>query len=185
MVIYINHGDYFGLRISFQYFSQLLFVINTCHKLNIVHRDLNLKNILISDTFQLKVADFGLASIVSDNKNSDKIVNVETPMYKSAELIEEYNSNYDTGDIIVFKSCDVFSLSIIFWQMMNGIEYLPFKCDENNGINDGNYGLIERKKFDKFWNDHKECNMISSNNKENILLLYSLFEQMFEINVEA
>ena len=120
------------MRISFKYFSQLLDAINTCHKINIAHRDLKLQNILISDTFQLKVADFGLASIV-DNKN-DQIYNVGTPMYKSPELLEQNNSLYDIRNIVVLKSCDVFSLSIIFWQIMNGIEYLPFKCYKLNGI---------------------------------------------------
>ena len=98
----LNQCDYFSLRISFKYFLQLLSAISTCHKMDIVHRDLKLSNILISDTFQLKIADFGLASIVGD-----KIYNVGTPMYKSPELIEGYNSNYDINDIIVLKSCDV------------------------------------------------------------------------------
>ena len=180
----LKQSDFFSMRISFKYFTQLLSAINTCHKMNIVHRDLKLQNILISDTFQLKVADFGLASIV-DSKNYDKIYNVGTPMYKSPELIEGKNSKYDIRNINVLKSSDVFSLSIIYWQMMNGIEYLPFKCYENNGINSGNYGLIKRKKFDKFWNLHSKCHMIvatSSNENDDglLLLLHNLFEQMFE-----
>ena len=47
---------------------------------------------------------------------------------KSPELIEGYiSSNYDINNIIVLKSCDVLSLAIMFWQMINGIEYLPFR----------------------------------------------------------
>ena len=63
----------------------------------------------------------------------------------------------------------------------DGIEYLPFKCCENNGINDGNYGLRKRKKFDKFWHVHKKCNM---NIKGNVLklLLCNLFKRMFDCN---
>ena len=174
----LNQLDHFSMRISFKYFTQILDAISTCHKMNIVHRDLKLQNILISDTFQLKVADFGLASIV-DNKNYDTIYNVGTPMYKSPELLE--NTNYDIRNIIVLKSCDVFSLSIIFWQMMNGIEYLPFKCYKNNGINNGNYSLIKNKTFDKFWKLHGKCNMMISSGKD-IELLCNLFEQMFEYN---
>ena len=173
----LNQCDYFSLRISFKYFFQLLCATATCHKLNIVHRDLKLKNILISDTFQLKIADFGLSSITGD-----KIFNVGTPMYKSPELIESYTSKYDINDIIVLKSCDVFSLAIIFWQMMNGIQYLPFKCYKNNGIHDGNYGLMKKKKFDKFWDLHQKCNMMSTSDNTLLLLLCNLFEQMFEYN---
>ena len=183
----LNQCDHFSLRISFKYFTQLLDAINTCHKKNIVHRDLKLQNILISDTFQLKVADFGLASIV-DNKN-EIIYNVGTPLYKSPELLEHFDTKYDISNIIVLKSCDVFSLSIIFWQMMNGIEYVPFKCFKNNGINSGNYKLIKLKQYDKFWNVHKKCHMLSyhsGNNIENTKnyndLLCHLFEKMFEFS---
>ena len=68
--------------------------------MNIVHGDL-----------KLKVADFGLSSIVAtDNKsdNDDEIHNVGAPMYKSPELIEGYNSKDDISNLIVLKSCDVF-----------------------------------------------------------------------------
>ena len=167
------------MRISFKYFLQLLSAINTCHKINIVHRDLKLQNILLSDTFQLKVADFGLASIVDNTK--DKIYNVGTPMYKSPELLEN-DTIYDFSNVTVLKACDVFSLSIIFWQMMNGIEYLPFKCYKYNGINDGNYKLIKTKQFDKFWNVHEKCNMLSSSDGGDHRELSLLFEQMFEYN---
>ena len=64
-------------------FKNIFFaIIVLIHKLNIVHLDFKLKNVLISDTFQLKVVDFGLTSIVFDNKNSDTIFNVGTPMHK-------------------------------------------------------------------------------------------------------
>ena len=174
----LKRCDCFSMRISFKYFVQLLNAIYACHKINIVHRDLKLQNVLISDTFQLKVADFGLASIV-ENKN-ETMYNVGTPMYKSPELLEN-DTDYNISNIIVLKSCDVFSLSIILWQMMNGIEYLPFKLYEN--INHANYKLIKTKKFDKFCKIHQKCNMLSNNvNNDAQLLLRNLFEQMFSYN---
>ena len=129
----------------------------------------------------VKVADFGLASIVDNTK--DKIYNVGTPMYKSPGLLQAgYNySEYDITNIMALKSCDVFSLSI-FWQMMNGIEYLPFKCYKNNGINGGNCGLIKTRQFGKFWDVHKKCNMVLHSKDDILLLSYNLFEQMFEYN---
>ena len=185
----LNQCDHFSMRISFKYFTQLLSAINTCHKMNIVHRDLKLQNILISDTFQLKVADFGLASMV-DDKN-DAIYNVGTPMYKSPELLEGYTSEYNIEDIIVLKGCDVFSLGIIFWQMMNGIEYLPFRLYKKPiNINKTKYQFIKYGQYNQFWAIHKNANMItmhnintnSNNNNISADLLLNLFEQMFEYN---
>ena len=75
----LNQCDYFSLRISFAYFLQLLSAINQCHKKNIVHRDLKLQNILVTTTFQLKIADFGLASIMNkDNEKNETMYNVGT-----------------------------------------------------------------------------------------------------------
>ena len=174
----LNQCDFFSMRISFRYFTQLLSAIQACHKMNIVHRDLKLQNILISDTFQLKVADFGLASIV-DFTNEDQIYNVGTPMYKSPELLER-NSSYDIEDLIVLKSCDVFSLSIIYWQMMNGIEYLPFRLYKRPiNINNTKYQFIKYGQYNQFWSTHKNSNIMAMKNPVNIV---NLLEQMFEYN---
>ena len=145
--------------------------------MNIVHRDLKLSNILISDTFQIKVCDFGLSSIVDDIKN-DEIHNVGTPMYKSPELIEGYSSQYDISNLNALKSCDVFSLSIIFWQMMNGIKYLPFRLYKNK-IKKTKYQFIKYGQYDQFWSIHSNINMMKAKSKH---LLLNLFEQMFEYN---
>ena len=174
----LNQCDHFSLRISFKYFLQLLSSINTCHKLNIVHRDLKLKNILIDDTFQLKVADFGLASIVnSKNSKNETMYNVGTPKYRAPELLEHVQSN-----LKVLKACDVFSLSIIFWQMMNGAKYFPFTLLKVWDITESNYKYIKHGNYDKFWHIHKKCNMLAQDKKEDGQLLCNLFEKMFDYN---
>ena len=183
----LHQCDHFSMRISFKYFIQLLSAIYQCHKMNIVHRDLKLHNILIDDTFQLKIAGFGLASIVDKKtrKNSnDPIYNVGTPMYKSPELLEN-DTKYDIKNIIVLKSCDIFSLSIIFWQMMNGIEYLPFQLYKRPiNINKTKYQYIKHGQYSQFWKIHRKANMIQymNNNSSDVDLLLNLFEQMFAYN---
>ena len=168
------------MKISFKCFTQLLSAVHTCHKMDIVHRDLKLQNILISDTFQLKVTDFGLAPIV-DNKTSDKIYNVGTPIYKSLELIEGHNAICDISNMIVLKSCDVFSSSIRFWQMMNVIEYLSFQLYKKPiNINTKNCQHIKYGQYNQFWQIHQNNNMMKINYDVDLLL--NLFEQMFEYN---
>ena len=133
------------------------------------------------------MADFGLASIV-DSKN-EVIYNVGTPMYKSPELLENHTI-YDIKDTITLKSCDVFSLSIIFWQMMNGIEYLPFKLyTKPININTTNYKYIKHGQSSGFWQIHQHSNLMKINNNNyynnknsDVDLLLNLFEQMFNYN---
>ena len=184
LYLLLKQCDHFSLRISFKYFLQLLSAINQCHKMNIVHRDLKLQNILLSNTFQLKIADFGLSSILNhdDNDNingkNETVYNVGTRFYRSPELLEHLQLN-----LTVMKACDVFSLSIIFWQMMNGVKYLPFELFDGASINEANYKYIKYHNYDKFWHIHRTCHMIinCSNKKDNDKeLLCDLFEQMFD-----
>ena len=158
----LKECDYFSFRISFKYFQILLSAINKCHSMNIIHRDLKLSNIFLTNTFQLKIGDFGLSSIVNNNENSqlnEDIYNVGTPYYRSPELLE-HNGNADLNDIKVLKSCDVFSLSIIFWQMINGIKYMPFKLFNKYDINHSNYKYIKYHNYDNI--DSNLVNAFSS-----------------------
>ena len=84
----LKQCDHFSLRISLKYFLQLLSAINSCHKMNIVHRDIKLQNIFVTNTFQLKIGDFGLSSIVNnskDDENEEEIYSVGTPYYRAPE----------------------------------------------------------------------------------------------------
>ena len=176
LYLLLKQCDYLPMKIAFKYFLQLLNAIKHCYKRNIVHRDLKLANILVSDTFQSKVADFGLASIVnSKNSKNETMYNVGTPLYRAPELLE-----HGKLDLKVLKACDVFSLSIIFWQMMNGIKYLPFTLLKSWDIKDGNYKYIKYGNYDKFWHTHKKCNMVVNDKQEDKHSLCDLFNQMFD-----
>ena len=101
---------------------------------------------------------------------------------KSPELIEGYiSSNYDINNIIVLKSCDVLSLAIIYCQMINCIEYLPFRLFKKPiNINKTKYQFIKYGQYHQFWNIHKKCNIMKIG--DDAELLRNLFEQMFEYN---
>ena len=61
-----------SLPISFSY----------CHAQNVLHRDIKASNLLISKTGELKIADFGLARLVTD-KRKDLTPTVITLWYAS------------------------------------------------------------------------------------------------------
>lgn len=76
---------------------------------NIIHRDLKPQNILISDTGNIKLTDFGFA------RYFDKDIMIQTicgsPLYMAPEIIK--NKKYD------YKS-DLWSIGIIFYEMLMG-----------------------------------------------------------------
>ena len=91
-LVLLSQCDYFSMKISFKYFEQLLSAISAFHKIDIVHRDLKLQNILVTNTFQLKIADFGLSSIVNkQNLQNETMYNVGTKYYRAPELLEDSN----------------------------------------------------------------------------------------------
>jgi len=48
------------------YFKQIITAVEHCHTNLIAHRDLKLENILIDENENIKLADFGLASVLRD-----------------------------------------------------------------------------------------------------------------------
>ena len=118
----------------------LLILMDICegykalYNLNIIHRDLKPANVLMSET-GVKISDFSFAKVLShDEKNIQLIQSfVGTPVYSPLEILEgkAYSSK-----------CDVWSVGVMFYQMLCG--RLPFiwKAVENNTLTNGGIGRL-------------------------------------------
>lgn len=72
------------------YFKQIMEAVNYCHSKNYCHRDIKCENILITSDDNVKIADFGFASVMQEE---DK--NVFEP------IIEGKQSVYEKGESLV------------------------------------------------------------------------------------
>ncbi|KAM3143603.1 hypothetical protein pb186bvf_004365 [Paramecium bursaria] len=103
-----------------QYLSEIqaLLIINqivqgykSLHELRIVHRDLKPQNILINDGV-IKICDFGLSTILECDMNQPILQSYAgTPLYMSSQILtrQQYSSK-----------CDIWSLGIIFYEILYG-----------------------------------------------------------------
>jgi mitogen-activated protein kinase 1/3 len=112
--------------IMFQIFLGVYYL----HENNIVHRDIKPNNILLDDTCQVRLCDFGLAREIKNKADENKTEYVVTRYYRAPEIMlnsRKYDSAVDMWSIgctffelieeeILFKSAETYIelLSLIF-----------------------------------------------------------------------
>ncbi|GMI37429.1 hypothetical protein TeGR_g18 [Tetraparma gracilis] len=123
-------------------FAQMTEAVGHCHKLNIVHRDLKPENLLYAGALPnmtLKLADFGLAQIVTAHKHLHTACG--TPGYVAPEILmgEEYD-----------KEVDMWSLGVILYILLCG--FPPFYEEHTPEL----FKIIKKGEYDfpsPYWDD--------------------------------
>ncbi|KAL4508143.1 hypothetical protein ABPG72_021516 [Tetrahymena utriculariae] len=108
-----------------QFFRQIVDAIQYCHKENVIHRDLKLENILLSQSTSssiIKIIDFGIAGV--GNLNTNKL-NVGSLRYMAPEVLLKQVQSLQ-------KSIDIWSLGVILYTLVVG--NLPFNGETPSEI---------------------------------------------------
>ena len=112
---------------------QILQGLNLCHQNNVVHRDMKLENIFITNFPNVIIGDFGLAEEVNPNELLQSYCG--STIYSAPELLrkEPYNG---------FKS-DIYSVGVILFCMVTG--NFPWNPDNPmkmiHNITNGNFNI--------------------------------------------
>lgn len=91
------------------------------HSQGIIHRDIKPSNILVTDSGQPMLTDFGIAKILQDDKSANLTtsgIGMGTPEYMSPEQV--------MGAAVDGRT-DIYSLGIVFYEMVTG--RTPYKAD--------------------------------------------------------
>ncbi|XP_056278173.1 cyclin-dependent kinase 20 isoform X2 [Pseudoliparis swirei] len=103
------------------YMMMLLTGVTFLHHNNIMHRDLKPANLLISSSGHLKIADFGLARLFSEQEERLYSHQVATRWYRAPELL--YGARkYDEG-------VDLWAVGCIFGELLNSSPLFPGEND--------------------------------------------------------
>lgn len=138
------------------YFKQLAEAVGYMHNQGICHRDLKLENLLLDESYNLKISDFGFSTTIA-NEFGDTLLGIckGTPGYMAPEMINIDGYNYITNQKShkFFSSngyhgiqTDVFALGVILFSLLMGRP--PFKIAD---INDPLYRLLFSHQFNEFW----------------------------------
>ena len=104
-----------------------------CHSRKVCHRDLKLENILLDSTLDLKIIDFGLSNILSQETAKFKTA-CGSPSYVAPEVL--------SGKKYKGPGVDVWSSGIILYAMVCGS--LPFDDEDLTKL----YKKISAGQFD-------------------------------------
>ena len=144
-------GDFFNylskgalpVPVMKHYASQLIQATHYMHAMGFCHRDLKVENILVDESYTLKIADFGLSCTTSGSKGtgfSSRLVG--TVCYMAPELL--LKRPYQPQVV------DMFSLGVIFFMMYTG--NAPF---ERADYKDPLYKLIALNEQSTFFKYHQ------------------------------
>jgi len=106
--------------------KQVAAALHKADSRGIIHRDIKPENIMLGSTGEVKVADFGLARVITEGEKLDLTqvgVTMGTPLYMSPEQVE--------GGEVDHRS-DIYSLGISSYQMLAG--RAPFEAQTALGI---------------------------------------------------
>lgn len=127
---YCENGD-LTVAQRLHLFEQVCEAVLYAHQRMIVHRDLKPSNILVNRSGQVKLLDFGIAKILSeepelDITNTQPSLHLMTPEYASPEQVE-YRP--------VTTGTDVYSLSLVLCKILTGS--LPYKLQKKTPLEMG------------------------------------------------
>ena len=169
---YIRKREKLKEKIAKNIFKQILTGLKYIHKLNIVHRDIKLDNLLLDLNNTIKICDFGVSKILS---SAEDIMydHCGTPAYIPPEIFQ--NLGYKGF------SCDIWSLGVTLYYMLGGEQ--PFKGKNLTEIKEN----IFEKNYKKIDNVSDEANDLIDKmliiNPENRITLDEIFNHEWIKNI--
>ncbi len=131
-----------GLSDRLKLFLQVLEAVRFAHEKQVIHRDLKPSNILVTQSAQVRLLDFGVAKLLEgDEADKTSLTSIYgralTPDYASPELLR--------GDLVDVRS-DVYSLGVLLYELLTGIRPYRLKSAASMGLLEQAIGTLEIKK---------------------------------------
>ena len=111
------------LEESLHIIEQIANGLSAAHQKGIIHRDIKSSNIMLTQSGQVKIMDFGLAKV----KGSSQITKIGTTIGTAA-----YMSPEQAQGVKVDNRADIWALGVIFYELLTGQQ--PFKGEFEQAV---------------------------------------------------
>jgi eukaryotic-like serine/threonine-protein kinase len=115
------HAPVFPFLLAWHYFAQLLGALAAVHELGILHRDVKPANVIARADGVVKLTDFGIARIPTDEANATGAMAPGTGAYMSPEAVRGEKQD---------PRSDLYSAAIVLYEMLTGLT--PFDRPERS-----------------------------------------------------
>ena len=113
--------------------SQIADALDEAHRGNIIHRDIKSSNIIINRRGQVKVLDFGLAKIISEEVSEQDVTRAKTEDGMLVGTVQYMSPEHALGKKLDGRT-DLWSLGVLVYEMVTG--RLPFRAATQAGTFD-------------------------------------------------
>ena len=102
---------------------QICEALDYAHQQGVIHRDLKPENLLISDSGEVKIADFGIAKLLGEHTTSNVGLTATNTRLGTARYMAPEQMR---GDAQIDARADVYALGVILFELLTGELPLPF-----------------------------------------------------------
>lgn len=161
----------FNEKICKNIFRCLIEAVELCHISGVVHGDIKLQNIMLSENFEIKLIDFGFSRLLNNGELFFQWSG--TIGYSAPETFQSEAHGYNG-----IKN-DIFGLGVVLFMIIFG--YSPFS---KPAFTDNNYKLIIKKEYDAFWKQVNKTNINISDNLKDLIHKMICFDESSRISIE-